>query len=218
MDSQTVASVGSCPQVVVRPMTDSDLDTATELHVMAFQGYMNVRLGRGYVRAMLRWFREHPSGIAIVACLDEQVVGYTVGAPVGYDRELNQALWRRALASLAMRPTLLLHRDILARIRLRMRALLGTGAPASAPAELADWMGADIHSLVGIGVAPAAQGQRIGSQLIARFEVQARRLRARGVRLSVYETNLQAHRAYERAGWRPILCPGLNYRYYVKSL
>ena len=57
-------------------------------------------------------------------------------------------------------------------------------------------------SLVGIGTAPARQGQGIGSHLIEAFEQKTGQLGMRALRLSVYASNEAARGLYEKWGWQ----------------
>jgi len=171
-------------------LTPELLDDAAGVHLEAFRGYMNARLGRGYAKAFLRWFSRAPHGVALAALENGKLAGYVVGAPAGYDRGMSRALIWVVARAFALRPWLLFERRFLQRIALRARP---------APPRAAD--AAKIMSLVGIGVAEAGRGSGIGRLLMEEFERRARALGMTAMRLSVYTDNDRARRLYERAGW-----------------
>jgi ribosomal protein S18 acetylase RimI-like enzyme len=189
--------------VRVVPMTAAHLEAASEVHLDAFRGYMNGRLGRRYARALLTWFMTAERGITLVALGDaDRVVGYVAGAPLGYDKPLTRALLPAAAVSAALRPWLLFDADIRARVMTRLRSLASRRAesrPSPAP---------DTMSLVAIGVASPARGQHVGAALVGAFEQHASALGMQAVRLSVYEHNHAARRLYERAGWSVVKTEG----------
>jgi hypothetical protein len=80
-----------------------------ELHLEAFAGYLNVTLGRRYVRSFIEWFVRAEGTIAIAAIdRHQRVLGYAVGARIGYDSMLNRDLFWIVVAAALMRPCRLL--------------------------------------------------------------------------------------------------------------
>lgn len=47
-------------------MTAEMVPEAAKLHLDAFVGYMNTRLGSAYIKRFIRWFCEEESAIALV--------------------------------------------------------------------------------------------------------------------------------------------------------
>src|SRR5947208_14434295 len=98
-------------RVQVLSMTEEMLGPVCDLHLKAFAGRMTARLGSAYLRAFISWFLGAPNAIALVAA-DEQgaILGYVIGAPVGYTTTMNRQLIWVAARSLIVRPWLLLDR------------------------------------------------------------------------------------------------------------
>lgn len=190
-----------------------DLDEVVNVHLEAFQGYLNTKLGRNYVRSFLRWFIEDNDAIALCARLDDRIAGYVVGAQVGYTSRLNRSLFFHALLGaithfwVFMSPGYL--RILLAR--------LGLGRQSE---DRQPKLSPDTMSLVGIGVHPSARGKAIGSRLIEAFEAEAVRQSMSNARLSVYPENAPAIRLYEKHGWQtsPDFITPSGAMYYYKSL
>lgn len=202
VEGQSRAAPDRCddnPSCFVRQLYRTDLDDAVEVHMEAFAGYMNAALGRGYVRSFLSWFCSAEDGIALCACVDDLLVGYVVGAPLGYGNRLNRDLAFVVARALAFRPWLFLRGDIrralLARFQVLARVGVSPGMGGIAePVKRA-------ASLVGIGVSSAARGKGAGASLVLAFEAEAQDRGLESMRLSVYRENHGARRVYERSGW-----------------
>ncbi|HKI85669.1 MAG TPA: GNAT family N-acetyltransferase [Thermoanaerobaculia bacterium] len=183
----------------VSPLGDDLLAGVASIHLEAFNGYMNARLGSGYARAFLRWFMNDPQALALVARQGNGVLaGYVVGALEPYGKRLTRSILPAAAIALAARPWLLLDRRMVRTILGRLH-LLPAGRTEQREKPVLE---SPVASLVGIGVAPSARRVGAGSALVAAFEDEARELGARSLRLSVYEDNLAALALYERCGWR----------------
>lgn len=79
---------------IIVPMTAEMVPKAARLHINALAGSRTASMGETYVRAFIDWFRrvEH-GGIALVAIdSHSDVVGYVIGAPLGYTRPLSRHL------------------------------------------------------------------------------------------------------------------------------
>jgi ribosomal protein S18 acetylase RimI-like enzyme len=188
--------------VTVRPMTVSLVPAVCSLHLLAAANTPSARLGHRYVVAFMSWFVTAGNTIALVAETEPgHVVGYAIGAPVGYAAALTLHLaWVGATAMIA-RPWMLFDHRIWATVKARIgfvfsrSAMNTTGLPGPS------------MSLVGIAVAPSAEGKGVGFALMKAFEERARTLRMASLRLSVYPENSGARRLYERCGWRPLPYP-----------
>lgn len=206
--------------VRVVPMTRDLAPALVDVHREAFAGYMNARLGRGYVRRFLEWFATAKDAIALVALDDRDdrstPIGYVVGAPLGYGRAMTRALLVPAALGVATHPALALDRRIVKTALGRVAELFGRPMPSAPPPALPS----PTWSLVGIGVASSARGLGAGSALTRGFEEEALRRGARALRLSVYAENAVARRTYERAGWVPFdgAVPAGFAMYYSKVL
>ena len=191
--------IASAPEPRVVPLGRAMIEAAADVHMGAFAGYMNARLGRAYVRAFLSWFAGGAQGAVALASLDasDRLLGYVVGAPLGYARAMTRALLVPALRGVVQRPALLFDARIRAAAGARLAGLAGRREPARPMPELP----APVMSLVGIGVAAQGRGRGHGRALVQGFELAARARRMPSLRLSVYPENLDARRLYERCGW-----------------
>jgi ribosomal protein S18 acetylase RimI-like enzyme len=182
----------------IEVMQPQHIAGAAEVHLDAFRGYPNARLGRGYARAFLDWFRRYDRGIALVAIDDRgAVAGYVAGAFIPYGHEMNRELFPLVARITIMKPWILLNRRFLNAVRAKLRWVIGRGKGAAPSKSIPP----GLMSLVVIGTAKESRGLGVGAELVAAFEEHARRLGARTVRLSVYPENTSARRLYERCGW-----------------
>lgn len=188
--------------VTILPMTEDALAAVCELHVSAVAGVLSARFGTRYVRAFMSWFLRTDTAIALVATTEQgAVVGYVIGAPIGYTATLNRELAWVAATCLIGRPWLLFDSRIRATLKARLGFMVGrsagdtTGLPSPA------------MSLVGIAVSPSAGNKGVGFALMKGFERRARALKMASLRLSVYPNNAAARRLYERCGWEPLAQP-----------
>lgn len=183
----------------ISPLREEGLADVASIHLAAFRGYMNARLGSGYARAFLQWFMRDSMAIALVARTEAgSLAGYVVGAVEPYGERLTRSILPAAALALASRPWLLFDRRIVRNILTRLHLLPIRPARRREKPDLAP----PTASLVGIGVAPSARGMGAGTALVSAFEESARKLGAGSLRLSVYEDNRAARALYERCGWR----------------
>jgi ribosomal protein S18 acetylase RimI-like enzyme len=190
------------PAVTIRPMTAATVRAVSDLHIQAVPDMHSARLGRRYVHAFLSWFATSATAIAYVAELEPgTVVGYVIGAPVGYAAVLNVDLAWVGLISVLRRPWMLLHRGVWGTLWARLGFVLGRSAANTTG------LPEPVMSLVGITVAPAAAGKGVGFALMKAFEERARAMQMASLRLSVYPDNRAARRLYERCGWKVLPQP-----------
>lgn len=200
--------------VQIMPLPRELIPAVARLQQQAFAGYLNARLGLRYQRAFIRWFYEAEDAIALVAMSESgDLLGYVVGAPIGYGARLNRAIFWPAVISILLRPWLFLDGYFRHMVAGRVRILTGRGQPATAGTPA---LPAPTYSLVGIGVVPKARGRGIGAQLVDAFEVAATAQAVCSVRLSIYPHNTAARRLYEKQGWQaqPDPAPGAAMYYY----
>ncbi len=184
-------------------MKNEMLGDVSHVHMQAFKGAMNTRLGLTYVREFLAWFIRLEGGVSLVAIMgsreSEQVVGYLVGAPLDYGKEMNRDLFWIAGWNTMIRPWLFLSHQFRETIKGRLSTLFKPAQNALSQVDLPT----PAMSVVGLAVLPNFQGQNIGKELLRAFEKRARELHVRSLRLSVYPENSAARRAYENCGWVP---------------
>jgi ribosomal protein S18 acetylase RimI-like enzyme len=183
----------------VRRMTHNDVNEVTDAHLRAFKGYLNASIGRSYVCEFLRWFINSPIGISLVLESEGKLIGYVVGAKLGYNKELNKALLKTGIISIVAHPGVLFHRHFIGNVRNRLKSLFSKGTKfESANIEPA---GSGV-SLVGIAIDPQCSKKGGGSLLIKAFEKESIQARYNYMKLSVYEINQSALNLYTRNGWQ----------------
>lgn len=198
-------------------MTLGMLEEVSDVHMQAFKGAMNTRLGRPYIRRFLHWFVKMEKAITLVAIINaggkEQIVGYVVGAPSDYGKAMNRDLFWVASLSIFLRPWLFFSRQFRKTITARLMNLFRIQHDQSEKNDLP----LPVMSLVGLGVVSNHQGRSIGKELLRSFEKQARDLHVGSLRLSVYPENSSARHVYEKCGWVPcekLVKEGVTISYY----
>lgn len=194
-------TTSAADDTVIVAMTAEMVRKAARVHRDALAGSRTASMGEAYIGAFIDWFRqtEH-GGIALVALdIHGDVVGYVIGAPLGYPSALSRHLVWVAAGAVLVRPWLFFRQQFRNGVLDRLRLLLGRSLPHSVEPELP----APTMSLVAIGISPAARGKKIGLRLVQAFETRARELQMRSLRLSTRSDNAAARQLYERCGWRP---------------
>jgi hypothetical protein len=160
LDKSLAEGTHRAEEVTVIPITDGDmLQEVAGLHLDAFAGYLNCSLGRNYIRAFIRWFIGRKDAIVIAAVgHDQQVVGYAIGAPVGYDTILNRELVWVVVAAVVLRPWLFFRSAFWRVLRARLLTLLRRRAASIPCCELPE----PRMSLVAIGVGRSWQRKGVG--------------------------------------------------------
>jgi len=183
------------------PLTDGSMVRETiHLHEEAFAGYLNRSLGRNYIKAFLRWFIARDRAIALAAVdQDHKVVGYAIGAPIGYDVILNRELFWVVVGAVTLRPWLFLRPSFWRILKARLLTLLRGPSGGQSSCELPQ----PKMSLVAIGVDCSLRRRGVGVRLMQEFMARARNLGMRSLILSVREDRLATRRFYEKCGWRP---------------
>jgi len=181
-------------------MTADMVRKAAKVHLHALADSRTALMGKAYVVAFIDWFRQSAhGGIAFVAIdIHGDVVGYVIGAPLGYPQALSRHMFWISAAAVIARPWLFFRKEFRYGVLERFRLVLG----GSAPHQPAPALPAPTMSLVAIGVAPAERGKKIGLRLLLTFEKRARELQMQSLRLSTRPDNAVACQLYERCGWR----------------
>ncbi len=172
---------------------------AAELHLEGFSGYMNIRLGRRYVRSFIDWYRKEPEAYCLAAIRDGELAGYLVGIPIDYGAKLTRDLLFVAATSGLLRPWLLADARIRAQVRARIKTLLR----GSKPPTVQPTFPTPAVSLMAICVSPKVHKRGVGDRLMEAFEDEARLRGVKSLRLSVYRENAAARKLYEKHGWMP---------------
>lgn len=172
------------------------------IHLQAFSGYLNARLGAGYARALIRWFTQQEEAVALAAIdHDHRVIGYAIGAPASITQKLRHDLFWVTAFSIMLRPWLILDTRLWKVGYARLVKKNDAGDISQGP-DLPE----PTMSLFGIGVKPSHRRQGVGQQLLRVFEERAKTLRNRSLLLWVYAEKVTTRHLYEKCGWRS--CPG----------
>lgn len=199
--------------IEVLPFHKEDIRSIRRLHKAAFKGYMNASLGNRYVEAFLNWFLHYPGTVTLKAIADGKVCGYVVGAPIGYDKDMNRKLFNTVVVGVLTHPLVLLHNGFLRVAVAKFKMLLGK-KPVKKVIKNPDGKGI---SLVGIAVDPAFAGHGIGKAIMDKFENDAVGMNLNYMRLSVYKDNMRARAVYEKSGWQ-VLDESDKIVYYYKEI
>jgi natural product biosynthesis luciferase-like monooxygenase protein len=88
-DGSRHAAPSSIPSdVVVRRMTEADLEEVIDIHTDRFPEWRVTLLGRPFLRTMYRWFIEREGELTLVAVAQGKPIGFTVGSVGGYKRHV----------------------------------------------------------------------------------------------------------------------------------
>jgi ribosomal protein S18 acetylase RimI-like enzyme len=188
-------------EVRIVSMTRDMIPQVAKIHFEAFAGYMNTRLGSSYIEAFLAWFLTSHAATALVAVdRKSNVIGYVLGAPIDYGPSMNHDLLFTAARSVIIRPWLFFSRTFWIVIAARIRSMFNMAAAHEPSFRYPE----PAMSLIAIGVASSARGQKVGVRLLRGFEHKAHELGVQSLQLTVYPKNIVARRLYESNGWKPM--------------
>jgi ribosomal protein S18 acetylase RimI-like enzyme len=202
--SEESVPLGADDVVAITDIVDLGIaDAVSKIHLQAFSGYLNARLGVGYARALIGWFAQQGDAIALAAIDgNHRVIGYAIGAPVTINHKLRSDLFWITVRSIILRPWLILDKRLwkvgYARLVKKKEADNNISHEQDLPEPT--------MSLFGIGVKPSHRRKGVGQQLLRVFEERAKSLKFRSLLLYVYPDKVTTRHLYEKCGWRP--CPG----------
>jgi ribosomal protein S18 acetylase RimI-like enzyme len=143
-----------------------------------------------------------------------KLIGYVVGARLGYNKELNKALFKTGIVSILTHPGVLFHAHFKRNVRNRLKSLLSRDTKSEG--KYVEPSGSGV-SLVGIAIDPHSAKKGGGSLLINAFEKESIEAGYNYMRLSVYEVNESALNLYKRNGWQ-LLSNESPVLYYYKNI
>jgi len=182
-------------EVKIIDFKDEMLESVINLHLKAFRGYLNARLGKRYLRAFFRWFIENGDISLVAVNHDLKIVGYVVGAKDQYQKMLTKHMFFTVICSFIAKPWLLFQSRV---IKIVFNRLINLFSKTKRNSEKKF---REI-SLVGIAVDQNFSGRGIGTKLLDAFEKNAKNLDYQIMQLSVYSDNRGARKSYEKAGWK----------------
>lgn len=180
------------PEII--PMRAEHVPAVLAIHRQAFAGYPHVALGEAYLHRMLSWYAEDSAAIGFVAVVDRHVVGYAVGTDRAGATRLSTHVRSKAVMGMVRRPWLLARTDVASALLRRLLPSRSAWAPE---------LGANLFSLVSIGVTQSFRRTGSGHALLRAFEGEAARRGADVLTLSVEPENAGARALYESNGWQP---------------
>lgn len=174
------------------------VDAVSEIHLEAFRGYLNARLGVRYARALIHWFARQEGAIALAAVDgNHRVVGYAIGASSTLTQNLHGALFWVTVGSIVLRPWVILDRRLW-----KVGYARFINKRNDSDAGLEQDLPEPVMSLFGIGVKPSHRQRGIGLRLLRAFEERAKSLKIRSLLLWVYADRTATRHLYEKCGWQ----------------
>lgn len=180
---------------------DEVVQAVSEVHLDAFRGYLNARLGPGYACALIRWFAQQKDAVALAAFdHNRQAIGYAIGASPGLAKTLHRDLAWITARSIVLRPWLILDKRLW-KVGYARLVKKNDADNIDHEPELPE----PTMSLFGIGVKPSHRRKGVGQQLLRVFEERAKALKNRSLLLWVYADKVATRHLYEKCGWHPCL-------------
>lgn len=192
----------------IRLLAPSEIDFAARLHAEALPHGFFAALGHRYLKAYYRTFLESPDGVALVAKLRGEPVGFVVGSidPEAHRRSSIRRHGVRlawaGIAGLLRQPRLGLD-FVGTRLVRYTKGILRVLRPR--PARLPDAGDSPAQGRTGVllhvAVVPSARGLGVGEALVGAFVDCARRAGLRRLELVTLAQEDGATSFYERLGW-----------------
>jgi ribosomal protein S18 acetylase RimI-like enzyme len=200
---------------VIVPLTAEMVRAAATVHLAALADSRSALMGERYVGSFVDWFRQPEHGGIALAAIDNRrdVVGYAIGAPLGYPRALSRHLFWTSAAATLTRPWLIFKPQFRNGIADRVRLVLTGAIPARTDLTLPP----PTMTLAAMAVVRAFRRKKIGLRLLEDFEKRAAEMGMRSLRLSTRSDNVAARRLYEGSGWR-LLSDSGELVYYCRTL
>lgn len=186
-------------------MEVSDLSYVCSSMRAHLPGAFFAELGDGFLSAYLRTYATSPSGCALVAEHDGELVGFLVGSVdrEAYRRHVLHADRRHLLIKgglgLTLRPRLAM-RFVRTRLRRYLRGLRRTASANPGATLPIDQAGILSH----IAVEPEMRGTGVGKELMESFLAVCSVHGAPRVQLFVDPSNIQAQKFYRSHGWKDV--------------
>ena len=199
-----------------RNAVPEDINDLGLLHQKTFKGSLGASIGIDYSKAFFKWFICNQSTIALVCCNSKQIIGYVIGAPEGYSKNLTKSTLSKIIFGIAKHPKSLLHPNFATLLKNRIANLFdikynlpdSNKFPSSCDEKNSTFV------LVGIGVDPQFRGNQIGFQILKEYERLVWELNYNRIRLTLYKSNIAAIRLYEKSNWSSISGVGNKLTYF----
>jgi len=175
------------------------VDEVTSVHMDIFKGYLNVMLGKRYNSSFFKWFIDEDKIHLLGISKTGSIIGYVVGAELGYQKALTRALLPSAVLTVIKKPWFLVNKKVLKVIGKRLKLLIYLKKRARQDSGSNK---KKTISLVSIGVADPDNNTGMAALLENEFVKQARNMGFDFARLSVYLDNDRAIGFYRKKGWK----------------
>lgn len=193
--------------------TINDLVEVAHCHRAAFPDSFATRLGIRYLVKNFEWYLLSKRTFLIKAEVENRVVGYCGGMLIdnasvhGSTSSIMQYTFKQAVLSMLIRPWLLFDKEIrknvkliVKNVNLKLKNILKKSS-RNTPSKPEHMHKQVSLGLVVIGTLPSFRGKGIGFHLLAQFEIEARKMGAQQMHLSVKRNNREAIKSYTRSGW-----------------
>ena len=191
--------------MIIRPITNSDLEAVVSIHCLSFPESALTKLGRSVVSAYYKWQLEGPHD-SWKLCLtnNDSVVAFCIfgrfqGAVSGFVKRNRLLIISRCL----LRPWFLLSGDFRKRVAVGLKAVFTRAYdPSNKPTEKDADKAAPSLGVLAIAVAPSIMGRGGGKALMIEAERIAVKAGCGNMHLTVSPNNHRAIAFYESLGWK----------------
>tara|TARA_B100000686_G_C16802020_1_gene986774 strand:+ start:1351 stop:1998 length:648 start_codon:yes stop_codon:yes gene_type:complete len=186
-----------------RSAEPEDIDNLGLLHLKTFNNSIGASIGLRYSKAFFKWFILNEKATTLVCCDSKQIIGYVVGAPEGYSKHLTKSTLLNIIFGIFTHPKIILNKNFFSLSKGRIKNLFNVKSKLHNAPDKYTWNDPQntTYVLVGIGVDPKFRGQKIGYQILKKYENLIWRLNYKKIRLTVYESNLSAINLYKKSDW-----------------
>jgi ribosomal protein S18 acetylase RimI-like enzyme len=189
----------------IHPITDADLKSVAQVHMLAFPDAALTQFGAEAVRSYYAWQLDGARDCSCIgAFVDTQLAGYCFG---GVFRSSEAGFFLKNLYylgwSVITHPRLLTNEMVKFRIKEMVQDIKRYLVPKQKPIELPPPV-IRKFGILSLAIHPQYQRLGIGKLLMQDVEASAHQKGFNSMRLSVHPFNYKAVLFYEKLGWRKI--------------
>ncbi len=192
--NQTEETINNPESVKIRRAELYDLEALVKLHLICFEPdeHLAMRFGKPFITAAYKWFITSEETYAILAELDNKIVGLTTVSDLPYNRPMLKHCLGEAIIGVLTRPYLLFHPEILNRL---LSLFIGKRDHGELTED-----NSDVAHLAFIAAHPDCRGRGIGSLLLKESMSIALKRGKRFHRAGVYKENIASQHMFEKCG------------------
>ena len=201
--------------MVIKDSKKEDLRKIAECHRSAFPDSLSSKMGINFLRKMIEWYLSDDKKFLFHLEDNGKCVGYCGGMiddglqATGSASGMIQYSFNEAVQSIALRPWLLFHKELISKyklikknVKMKLKIKEKKIANKGVVKKIKSGMTREIQTgLVVIGVSSDYQGKGCGSLLLKEFENKTRQMNISMMGLTVRNDNAKAIKAYEKNGW-----------------